>query len=95
MEKNWGKSDFWYFAGGILLITIAAAIIFWPILLPNQTNTIPWGSDTLGHASRVDFEPGYRARRFSTNNCSQLVPGDSAIPLLSAPAIFHHSGNYC
>jgi uncharacterized membrane protein len=55
MQKNWGKFDFFYMAGGILLISIVAAVIFWPILFPSVSNTIPWGSDTLGHASRVNF----------------------------------------
>jgi uncharacterized membrane protein len=39
----------------ILVVTLGSILIYWPVISINNPNAIPWGSDTLGHVSRLEF----------------------------------------
>lgn len=49
------RNQFVYFLLGVVIITTAAIIFYWPILSLKGPNTIPWGSDSLGHISKAEF----------------------------------------
>jgi uncharacterized membrane protein len=43
------------FLGAAFGIVVCAVLIYWPVLSVASSTAIPWGSDTLGHVSRLDF----------------------------------------
>jgi uncharacterized membrane protein len=41
--------------GAIFVIILCSILIYWPVISSNNPGAVPWGSDTLGHISRMEF----------------------------------------
>jgi uncharacterized membrane protein len=49
------KKQIVFFLIGVVIITMAAVVFYWPILTLQDPNAIPWGSDSLGHIAKAEF----------------------------------------
>ena len=43
------------FLGAVFVIILCSILIYWPVISINNPSAVPWGSDTLGHISRLEF----------------------------------------
>ncbi len=43
------------FMGAVFIIILCSILIYWPVISNNNPSAVPWGSDTLGHISRLEF----------------------------------------